>query len=496
MPLNMETILLEKPLIVGAGLAALTVALQSSIPVAVLSDQKLGVGGSTVWAQGGIAAALGKGDSPELHMCDTIQVGGELSKPDAARWLADGAKEAIHFLAKLGVPFDRDATQELALGLEGAHSKRRIVKIKGDQMGPVLMHHLVKAVHAHSHIALFECMTAFELYTQDGRIAGLWAHVTGDPSKVFLFLAPMVILCTGGIGHLYSYTTNPPQACGDGLAMAMRAGAVVENIEFVQFHPTALACDRDPLPLLTEALRGEGAHLVNNLAERFMRNLGGELAPRDVIARTIALQHQAGFQTFLDARPIDDLAHKFPLIVQVCHQLGLEPTRDLLPIMPAAHYHMGGIRVERTGRASVPGLWACGEVASTGVHGANRLASNSLLEAVVYGTFLARSILDEPLRVPISCHILPSLKPNLLDTGLEKRLRHAMHIHVGVIRSREGLMDMLDLLEEIQETHAPAYPLTHRLQVMRAITQAALARDHSLGSHCRAEDLAPLSGMC
>jgi L-aspartate oxidase len=376
--------------IVGAGLAGLFCALKlAPRPVTVIAAAPLGQGASTAWAQGGIAAAVGEGDTPESHAADTIAVGGGLVDEVVALGLAREAGARVHDLLQYGVPFDRDLEGKLAVGQEAAHSARRIVHVRGDMAGKAIISALIDAVRNTPSINVIEGYVAEGLLTDNNAVTGLQLRKAGDAgTRPVTIAARAIVLATGGIGHLYAVTTNPPEASGLGLAIAARAGAVIADPEFVQFHPTAIMVGRDPAPLATEALRGEGATLINSKGERFMmaRHPLGELAPRDIVARGVFAEIAAGRGAFLDATTAlgEHFAEHFPTVYASCMSAGVDPARQPIPIAPAAHYHMGGIAVDERGRTSIDNLWAGGEVSSTGAHGAHRLASNSLLEAVVF----------------------------------------------------------------------------------------------------------------
>ena len=365
-----------RPVIVGAGVAGLMTALElAPRPVVVLSKVPLGAEGSTLWAQGGMAAALGPDDSPALHATDTIAAGDGLSDAAIVDRFARAAPEAIVKLAHLGVRFDRKPDGGFALGLEAAHSRSRIAHVGGDGAGRELMRALVAAARATPSITILEGFEARRLLVEDNAVRGL---VAIGPSGPALFATDKLVIATGGIGGLYAESTNPLSSFGQGLALAARAGAVLADMEFVQFHPTALDVPTRPAPLVSEAVRGEGAKLINERGERFIAELpGAELAPRDVVARAIWRLRQSGGRAFLDARAAigERFATRFPAIAAACHAAGIDPAREPIPVRPAQHYHMGGIAVDAEGRSSVAGLWACGEAASTGLHGANRLAS-------------------------------------------------------------------------------------------------------------------------
>src|SRR4051812_4826734 len=370
-------------LIVGGGLAGLFCALKlAPRPVTVMTPAPLGDGASSAWAQGGLAATVAEGDTPDAHARDTIAAGAGLVDENVATAMVREAPERIRDLLAYGVPFDKDLQGRLAVGQEAAHSARRIVHVRGDQAGRAIMEALVAAVRKTPSIRVLEGYAAEDLIKHGSRIVGVQAR-DGNGTLVNI-AARAVVLASGGSGHLYAVTTNPDQARGQGIAMAARAGAVIADPEFVQFHPTAIDIGRDPAPLATEAIRGEGAWLINRAGERFLLRVHAEaeLAPRDIVARAVFAELAAGRGAFLDARKaIADFAQRFPSVTEYCRGAGIDPARDPIPVAPAAHYHMGGVATDANGRTSLDGLWAAGEVAATGAHGANRLASNSLLEA-------------------------------------------------------------------------------------------------------------------
>ncbi len=380
--------------VIGAGAAGLSVALGlAGRRVDLLAKGALGRTGNSPWAQGGVACAVGPDDSPALHAADTLAVGGGLGDPAAvARLTADGPQRLAQ-LVTIGARFDRDASGRLDLAREAAHSRRRILHAR-DATGAEVVRALGAALPERSGLSVFERAMALELVTDGGRAAGVLArHADG---ALVLHRARAVVLATGGIGRVYARTTNPPEATGDGLALAWRAGARLADLELVQFHPTALDCGADPMPLLTEALRGAGARLVDETGRPLLEGPGAELQARDVVARGIWAALAAGRRALLDAREAvgDAFPRRFPTVFEACREHGLDPRLEPVPVAPAAHYHMGGIATDLDGRTSVPGLWAAGEAACTGVHGANRLASNSLLEALVFGGRVARSLAE------------------------------------------------------------------------------------------------------
>src|SRR6202171_5072443 len=430
-------------IIVGGGLAGLVCALKlAPRPVTAISAAPLGQGASTAWAQGGIAAAVAEGDSAEAHAADTIAAGAGLVDEAVALGLAREAGARIHDLLQYGVPFDRDLEGKLAVGREAAHSARRIVHVRGDMAGKAIISALIVAVRNTPSIRVIEGYVAEALLTEDGAVTGLQLRKAGDAlARPVAIGSRAVIMATGGIGHLYAVTTNPAEAGGLGLAIAARAGAEIADPEFVQFHPTAIMVGRDPAPLATEALRGEGATLINDRGERFMLAAHplAELAPRDIVARGVFAEIAAGRGAYLDAREAlgARFADKFPAVYASCLAAGIDPAKQPIPVAPAAHYHMGGIAVDRHGRTSLRGLWAGGEVSSTGAHGANRLASNSLLEAVVYAARIAEDIDGTPIAPPGSS-LDASISPRncAMPALTETNLRAMMTSHVGGIGDR------------------------------------------------------------
>ncbi|MAU62099.1 L-aspartate oxidase [Parvibaculum sp.] len=487
-------------LIVGAGLAGLFTALKlSPRPVTVLAGAPIGDGASSAWAQGGIAAAIEPGDTAESHAADTIAAGAGTVDEEAALSIAREAATRIEDLLRLGVPFDRDIEGKLAVGREAAHSHRRIVHVKGDQAGKAIMQALVAAVRACPSIRVMEGLSAYELAIENGRAAGVFArpaHAATAPQPL-LIKARAVVLASGGVGQLFAVTTNPTQARGEGVAMAARAGAIIADPEFVQFHPTAIASTRDPAPLVTEALRGEGAILVNKAGQRFMTAIheDAELGPRDIVARAIFREIASGRGAFLDARAAlgTRFADAFPTVYENCRSLGIDPAREPIPVAPAAHYHMGGILVDARGRSTVEGLWACGEVASTGMHGANRLASNSLLEAIVFGARIAADIDGSVPEGRAGHDIAPPVigSASSPDTPFVDQLRKIMASHVGVERDGSGLAHALTEIARLERAAGPASLFRNIATTAKLIAASAYAREESRGGHYRTDFTEP-----
>ncbi len=467
-----------RPVIIGGGLAGLLVALHlAPEPVVVLSKAPLGMAASSAWAQGGIAAAIGADDSPAQHLADTLAAGNGLCDVEIARRIVEAAPGAIADLLRRGVRFDRAADGALALGREAAHSRRRIVHADGDGTGREIMRALVEAVRATPSITVLQGVEARRLLVADGAVRGVLACGGGG---AIVLPTGRVTIASGGVGGLFQHTTNPTGSFGQGLILAARAGAALADLEFVQFHPTALATDQDPLDLVSEAVRGEGAVLIDERGERFMATVeGAELAPRDVVARAIWRHRVSGHRTFLDARAAlgERFAERFPTIAARCAAAGIDPATRPIPVLPAAHYHMGGIAVDGAGRSSVPGLWACGEAANTGLHGANRLASNSLLEAAVCARWVAESMAaagHAMIGPPSSATLPPAPDP--------AEVRPILSRAAGVLRDASGLAEAIAaLLPLATGTSASADPAA--LGLMIAV--AALHRTESRGAHAR-----------
>lgn len=481
----MDTIRLPEGsvLVVGAGLAGLFLALKlAPRPVTVLSPAPLGNGASSAWAQGGLAAALAPEDSPQLHADDTVAAGAGLTDPVAARLIAGEGPARVRDLIQLGVPFDRAADGSLALSLEAAHSRPRVARVAGDLAGREIMASLIAAVRADPRIRLIEGISARALLQHDsGAIGGVIAR-NGHLVRIE---ADHTVLATGGSGGLFAVTTNPVEAAGQGIAMAARAGALIADPEFIQFHPTAIDVGADPAPLATEALRGEGAILVNSDGSPFMERYdpAAEMAPRDVVARAVFAERAAGRGALLDCRTAvgSHFPTHFPTVFAACQKAGIDPRTQPIPVAPAMHYHMGGIATDLWGRTTLDGLSAMGECASTGVHGANRLASNSLLEAVVFADRVARRLAmgTTPGRaggadVPV---------PPVLGAAQRTQLRHAMSDLAGVARTGPGLTELLGRIHALEAQAGPA----NELITARLIASAALARTESRGGHYRAD---------
>jgi L-aspartate oxidase len=478
-------------LILGAGVAGLFTALKlAPFPALVLAGTRPGVSGSSAWAQGGIAAAVGEGDTPEAHAADTIAAGAGLCDPAIVSLVARDAPARIDDLLSLGAPFDRRTDGKLALGREAAHSANRIVHIKGDRAGAEITRTLAERAAGTPSITLLEGYHAVELAREDGRVTGLFARYgTGPHTRLVLFRAPAVIFATGGIGSLFAVTTNPREARGEGLGMAARAGAVCADPEFVQFHPTAIAIGRDPAPLATEALRGEGGILVDEAGRRFMLAVhkDAELAPRDVVARAIHRELAAGHKVFLDCTKAvgQKFAERFPTVYGACRSAGIDPASEPIPVAPAAHYHMGGIAADSCGRSSLDGLWAVGECASTGLHGANRLASNSLLEAIVFGARAAEDVRAVVRERP--GRGVPAAPERFAAPSPPHVLRDAMTRFVGLERDASGLKDALLVIDQLERVSGGEPALLNMTASAKLVAVAALRRRESRGGHYRTD---------
>jgi L-aspartate oxidase len=488
--------------VVGSGVAGLCVALHAraaGLSVAVVTKVRVD-DGSTRWAQGGIAAVLDPADTPEAHARDTEVAGVGLCEPEAVRALVTEGPGRLRQLMDWGAGFDRDPSGRLLLTREGGHSANRIVHAGGDATGAEVQRALVSAIRTDPGITLVEHAMVLDLLTDAaGRAAGVTLHVLGEGTEdgVGAVRARAVVLATGGMGQVYAATTNPAVSTGDGVALGLRAGAVATDLEFVQFHPTAFYLGpgaRGQQPLVSEALRGEGAILRDGDGTAFMAGVHplADLAPRDVVAKAITrVQLRDGVpHVWLDARGIVGLTGRFPTIVARCRAEGVDPVTDLIPVTPAAHYASGGLVTDLAGRTTVPGLYACGETACTGVHGANRLASNSLLEGLVFaariGQSLARSLPPAAPAVP------PEPSPSgLLDPAERDVLTTAMSTGVAALRSGAGLAaagDRLDGLAVALGDTPPApdsWEATDLLTVARALTAAATAREETRGCHWR-----------
>ncbi len=469
------------PVILGGGLAGLSVALAlAPAPSLVIAPCTLGEGAASAWAQGGVAAAVGPDDTVDLHIADTLAAGAGLNDPAAVRRvIADGPAIIARF-ESWGVRFDQHADGDLKLGLEAAHGRRRIVHAEGDGTGAAIMRAAIATAKRTDSIQCTIGYEALRLLCDDGGICGvlLRHRVSGT---LALLPADRVVLATGGVGALWRHTTNPLFAQGQGLAMAGRVGARLMDLEFAQFHPTAIDVGIDPMPLASEALRGEGGLLLNDRGTRFMADIPGqELAPRDVVARAVDAEIKAGHRVYLDTTQAigADFAVRFPTIAAHCRRAGINPATDPIPVRPALHYHMGGVKVDEAGRTTVAGLWACGEVAATGLHGANRLASNSLLEAAAEGIRTACDLAGTTARPIGAMRAAP--RPAQTPAALMTLVRDTLSQALGVLRDETGLRTALDRLTPYAADHDPAL-------VGALIAASALKRRESRGAHARTD---------
>ncbi|MGW4055120.1 L-aspartate oxidase [Streptomyces sp. NPDC004779] len=495
--------------VVGSGVAGLTAALRctaAGLRTVVVTKANLD-DGSTRWAQGGIAAALGEGDTPGQHLDDTLVAGAGLCDEPAVRLLVTEGPDAVRRLMATGADFDRTDDGEIALTREGGHHRRRIAHAGGDATGAEISRALVEAIRAQGVRTIEHALVLDLLKDDEGRTAGVTLHVMGEGQHdgVGAVRAPAVVLATGGMGQVYSATTNPSVSTGDGVALALRAGAEVSDLEFVQFHPTVLflgAGAEGQQPLVSEAVRGEGAHLVDADGVRFM--LGqhelAELAPRDIVAKAITrrMQEQGAEHMYLDARHFgaEMWEQRFPTILAACRAHGIDPVTDPIPVAPAAHYASGGIRTDLLGRTTVPGLYACGEVACTGVHGANRLASNSLLEGLVFAERIAEDIAEHgPHREGVVRTEPVATVLTLLAPEVRREIQRIMTRDAGVLRSAASLTAAADALEALRqdaeeerkaaEPGVDSWETTNLLCVARVLAAAALAREETRGCHWR-----------
>ncbi|MDE2182989.1 MAG: L-aspartate oxidase [Alphaproteobacteria bacterium] len=476
-------------LILGAGVAGLFTALKlAPFPAVILADAHPGVSGSSARAQGGIAASVAKGDSWQSHAADTITAGAGLCDSEIAALVAREAPDRIEDLIRYGVPFDRRADGSLAVGREAAHSTARIVHIGGDRAGAEVTRALAERALETPSITVMEGFHAIELALENGRVVGMFARISaGSVRRLVLLRASTVILATGGLGALYAVSTNPPETRGEGLGMAARAGAVIADPEFVQFHPTAIAVRRDPAPLATEALRGQGAILVDETGRRFMPavHADAELAPRDIVARAIHRELVAGHSVFLDCRQAvgERFAKAFPTVYAACRAEGIDPASQPIPVAPAAHYHMGGIATDKRGRSSLSGLWAVGECAATGLHGANRLASNSLLEALVFGARVADDV--RATVAPRPGHGAIPAPDRYAAAPVPQVLRDTMTRFAGLERDAHGLRQALGTIGQIERAGGHEASLLNMTVTAKMVVTAALARRESRGGHYR-----------
>jgi L-aspartate oxidase len=490
-------------IVIGSGIAGLTAALSArakGLSVLLLTKDVLSTS-STSWAQGGIAAALGPGDSPDQHFQDTLEAGAGLCDQDSVKILVQEGPAAVRRLINLGATFDLDSSGNVALTREGGHRRHRIAHAGGDATGAEISRALVAKVLADPKVRIFEHALVLDLLKDKfERVCGVTLHVMGKGriDGVGAALARAVILATGGLGAVFEQTTNPLVATGDGVALALRAGTTVADLEFVQFHPTVLWVgpdSRGSQPLISEAVRGEGAILRNINGEAFMSKIHPmkDLAPRDVVAHAVHEEIIKSGKPFvyLDGTKLgkDIWLNRFPNILLSCQEIGIDPLVEMIPVVPAAHYASGGVISDMTGRTDIPGLFAVGECASTGVHGANRLASNSLLEGLVVAERIAQHLIDLPAQ---SEPLIDNIPSNLIDGKARKEITATTTKGAGAVRNSQGLQQTINNLAQLATkttnlASTQSWEATNLLTVSSFLSNAALRREESRGSHWRTD---------
>ncbi len=490
-------------IVIGSGIAGLTAALSArdkGLSVLLLTKDVLSTG-STSWAQGGIAAALGPGDSPDQHFQDTLEAGAGLCDPESVKILVQEGPAAVKRLINLGATFDLDSSGNVALTREGGHRRDRIAHAGGDATGAEISRALVAKVLADPKVRIFEHALVLDLLKdKNERVCGVTLHVMGKGKidGVGAALARAVVLATGGLGAVFQQTTNPLVATGDGVALALRAGATVADLEFVQFHPTVLwvgSDSRGSQPLISEAVRGEGAILRNTNGEAFMSTIHPmkDLAPRDVVAHAVHEEIIKSGKPFvyLDGTKLGESIwlQRFPNILSSCRKIGIDPLVEMIPVVPAAHYASGGVVSDMTGKTDIPGLFAVGECANTGVHGANRLASNSLLEGLVVAERVANHLTDLPEQGE---PLIENVPTNLIDGKVRKDITETTTTGAGAVRNATGLKKTIDKLSELakkttKSSSTQSWEATNLLTVSSFLSNAALRREESRGSHWRSD---------
>ena len=490
-------------IVIGSGIAGLTAALSArdkGLSVLLLTKDVLSTG-STSWAQGGIAAALGPGDSPDQHFRDTLEAGAGLCDQESVKILVQEGPAAVKRLINLGATFDLDSSGNVALTREGGHRRDRIAHAGGDATGAEISRALVAKVLADPKVRIFEHALVLDLLKdKNERVCGVTLHVMGKGKidGVGAALARAVVLATGGLGAVFQQTTNPLVATGDGVALALRAGATVADLEFVQFHPTVLwvgSDSRGSQPLISEAVRGEGAILRNTNGEAFMSTIHPmkDLAPRDVVAHAVHEEIIKSGKPFvyLDGTKLGESIwlQRFPNILSSCRKIGIDPLVEMIPVVPAAHYASGGVVSDMTGKTDIPGLFAVGECANTGVHGANRLASNSLLEGLVVAERVANHLTDLPEQGE---PLIENVPTNLIDGKVRKDITETTTTGAGAVRNATGLKKTIDKLSELakkttKSSSTQSWEATNLLTVSSFLSNAALRREESRGSHWRSD---------